>query len=105
MYGECFERIILKSSIKIYKKPIERICFFSTISELQKEKKAFSPAGGHLLPASLHHIRKLNCNTPFIAGERRLRAIKDYTDMTNIQAQIASVDDLQANEKALQKTF
>ena len=31
-----------------------------------------------------------------IAGERRLRAIKDYTDMTNIQAKIADVDDLQA---------
>ena len=31
-----------------------------------------------------------------IAGERRLRAIKDYTDMTNIQAKIAEVDDLQA---------
>nr|MDA3790899.1 ParB/RepB/Spo0J family partition protein [Desulfobacula sp.] len=31
-----------------------------------------------------------------IAGERRLRAIKDYTDMTNIQAKIAIVDDLQA---------
>ena len=31
-----------------------------------------------------------------IAGERRLRAIKDYTDMTNIQAMIAIVDDLQA---------
>ena len=31
-----------------------------------------------------------------IAGERRFRAIKDYTDMTNIQAKIAVVDDLQA---------
>ena len=31
-----------------------------------------------------------------IAGERRLRAIKDYTDMTIIQAKIAVVDDLQA---------
>ncbi|MBT4026273.1 ParB/RepB/Spo0J family partition protein, partial [Desulfobacula sp.] len=31
-----------------------------------------------------------------IAGERRLRAIKDYTDMTIIQAKIAEVDDLQA---------
>jgi len=31
-----------------------------------------------------------------IAGERRLRAIKDYTDMTIIQAKIADVDDLQA---------
>ena len=31
-----------------------------------------------------------------IAGERRLRAIKYYTDMTNIQAKIAEVDDLQA---------
>ena len=31
-----------------------------------------------------------------IAGERRLRAIKDYTDMTSIQAKIAVVDDLQA---------
>ena len=28
-----------------------------------------------------------------IAGERRLRAIKDYMDMTNIQAKIADVDD------------
>jgi len=31
-----------------------------------------------------------------IAGERRLRAIKNYTDMTNIQAKIVVVDDLQA---------
>jgi ParB/RepB/Spo0J family partition protein len=31
-----------------------------------------------------------------IAGERRLRAIKDYTDMTMIQAKIADVGDLQA---------
>jgi hypothetical protein len=31
-----------------------------------------------------------------IAGKRRLRAIKDYTDMTMIQAKIADVDDLQA---------
>ena len=31
-----------------------------------------------------------------IAGERRLRAIKDYTDMIVIQAKIADVDDLQA---------
>ena len=31
-----------------------------------------------------------------IAGERRLRAIKDYTDMTMIQAKIVVVDDLQA---------
>lgn len=31
-----------------------------------------------------------------IAGERRLRAIKDYTDMTVIQAKIADVGDLQA---------
>ena len=31
-----------------------------------------------------------------IAGERRIRAIKDYTDMTNTQAKIATVDDLQA---------
>ncbi len=31
-----------------------------------------------------------------IAGERRLRAIKDYTDIMNIQAKIAAVDDLQA---------
>ena len=31
-----------------------------------------------------------------IAGERRLRAIKDYTNMTIIQAKVADVDDLQA---------
>ena len=31
-----------------------------------------------------------------IAGERRLRAIKDYTDMMSIQAKIAVVDNLQA---------
>jgi len=31
-----------------------------------------------------------------IAGERRLRAVKDYTDMEMIQAKIADVDDLQA---------
>jgi len=31
-----------------------------------------------------------------IAGERRLRAIKDYTDMTIIQAKIVVVHDLQA---------
>ncbi|MBT4027752.1 ParB/RepB/Spo0J family partition protein, partial [Desulfobacula sp.] len=31
-----------------------------------------------------------------IAGERRLRAVKDFTDMTMIQAKIADVDDLQA---------
>jgi hypothetical protein len=31
-----------------------------------------------------------------IAGERRFRAIKDYTDMTIIQAKIADVDDLKA---------
>ena len=31
-----------------------------------------------------------------IAGERRFRAIRDYTDMTMIQAKIADVDDLQA---------
>ena len=31
-----------------------------------------------------------------IAGERRLRAIKDYTDMTIIQAKIVLVDDLRA---------
>ncbi len=31
-----------------------------------------------------------------IAGERRLRALKDYTDMTMIQTKIADVDDLQA---------
>ena len=31
-----------------------------------------------------------------IVGERRLRAVKDYTDMTNIQAKIVSVDDRKA---------
>ncbi|MFH1992784.1 MAG: ParB N-terminal domain-containing protein, partial [Pseudomonadota bacterium] len=31
-----------------------------------------------------------------IAGERRLRAIRDFTDLTMIQAKIAVVDDLQA---------
>jgi ParB family transcriptional regulator, chromosome partitioning protein len=31
-----------------------------------------------------------------IAGERRLRAIKDYTDLSDIQAKIAEVDDLKA---------
>jgi len=31
-----------------------------------------------------------------IAGERRLRAIKGYTDLTSIQAKVAIVDDLQA---------
>ncbi|WP_299984021.1 ParB/RepB/Spo0J family partition protein, partial [Desulfobacula sp.] len=31
-----------------------------------------------------------------IAGERRFRAIRDYTDMTIIQAKIAVVNDLQA---------
>ena len=31
-----------------------------------------------------------------IAGERRLRAIKAYTNMTKVQAKIADVDDLQA---------
>jgi hypothetical protein len=31
-----------------------------------------------------------------IAGERRLRAIKDHMNVTIIQAKIASVDDLQA---------
>jgi len=31
-----------------------------------------------------------------IAGERRFRAVKEYTDMTMIQAKIADVDDLQA---------
>ena len=31
-----------------------------------------------------------------IAGERRFRAIKDYTDYSAIQAKIALVDDLQA---------
>jgi len=31
-----------------------------------------------------------------IAGERRLRAIRDFTEMTMIQAKIAIVDDLQA---------
>ena len=31
-----------------------------------------------------------------IAGERRLRAVKDYTDMTNIQAKIVSADDRKA---------
>jgi ParB family chromosome partitioning protein len=31
-----------------------------------------------------------------IAGERRLRAIKEYTNMTMVQAKIADVDDLQA---------
>ena len=31
-----------------------------------------------------------------IAGERRLRAVKEYTDMTIIQAKISVVDDLQA---------
>ena len=31
-----------------------------------------------------------------IAGERRLRAVKEYTDMTMIQAKISVVDDLQA---------
>jgi len=33
-----------------------------------------------------------------IAGERRNRAIKDYTGMTTIQAKIADIYDLQANE-------
>ena len=31
-----------------------------------------------------------------IAGERRLRAIKDYTDVSVVQAKIAQVDDLKA---------
>ncbi|MBL6995417.1 ParB/RepB/Spo0J family partition protein [Desulfobacula sp.] len=39
---------------------------------------------------------KKNGRFQLIAGERRLRAIKDYTDMTSIQAKIAVVDDLQA---------
>jgi len=33
-----------------------------------------------------------------IAGERRLRAIKDNTGMTIIQAKMADIDNLQANE-------
>ena len=45
-----------------------------------------------------------------IAGERRLRAIKDYTDMKMIQAKIADVDDLQARrisvtENSLRQDF
>ena len=35
-----------------------------------------------------------------IAGERRFRAIKGYTDMTIIQAKIADVDDLQARRNS-----
>ncbi|MDA3790304.1 MAG: ParB/RepB/Spo0J family partition protein [Desulfobacula sp.] len=40
-----------------------------------------------------------------IAGERRLRAIKDYTDMTTIQAKIADVDDLQARRISAAENF
>ena len=40
-----------------------------------------------------------------IAGERRLRAIKDYTDMTSIQAKIADVDDLQARRISAAENF
>jgi len=40
-----------------------------------------------------------------IAGERRLRAIKDYTDMMNIQAKIAIVDDLQARRISAAETL
>jgi hypothetical protein len=41
-----------------------------------------------------------------IAGERRFRAIKDYTDMTIIQAKIAIVDDLLARKiKCYRKPF
>ena len=39
-----------------------------------------------------------NIRFQLIAGERRLRVIKDYTDMANIQAKISIVDNLQANE-------
>ncbi len=43
-------------------------------------------------------IYKKHGRYQLIAGERRLRAIKDYTNMAMIQAKIANVDDLQANE-------
>ena len=41
-------------------------------------------------------VRPTSGRYELIVGERRLRAIRDYTEMEAIQAQIVTVDDLQA---------
>jgi len=71
--------------------PYQRRRYFD--EDKLKELAASIQRDGLIEPIVVRPIRK---RYELIAGERRLRAIRDYTELETIQAQIVTVDDLQA---------
>ncbi len=71
--------------------PYQRRMYFD--EDKLKELAASIQREGLIEPIVVRPIRK---RYELIAGERRLRAIRDYTELETIQAQIVTVDDLQA---------
>jgi len=71
--------------------PYQRRRYFD--EDKLKELAASIQREGLIEPIVVRPIRK---RYELIAGERRLRAIRDYTEMQAIQAQIVHVDNLQA---------
>ena len=88
-YSFSFSMIDIK---KIDPSPYQHRKFFNEDS--LKELGASILRDGLIEPIILRPQKKGRYQ--LIAGERRLRAVKSYTDMTMIQAKIADVDDLQA---------
>jgi hypothetical protein len=88
-YSFPFSMIDIK---KIYPSPFQQRKYFD--EERLRELGASILRDGLIEPIIIRPQKKGRFQ--LIAGERRLRAIKDYTDMTIIQAKIVVVDDLQA---------
>ena len=88
-YPFCFCLIDIK---KIDPSPYQHRKYFDENS--LKELGASIVQDGLIEPIIVRPLKKERFQ--LIAGERRLRAIKDYTDMSVIQAKIAEVDDRKA---------
>ncbi len=71
--------------------PYQRRRYFD--EDKLKELAASIQREGLIEPIVVRPIRK---RYELIAGERRLRAIREYTELKTIQAQVVHVDDLQA---------
>jgi len=71
--------------------PYQRRRYFD--EDKLKELAASIQREGLIEPIVVRPVRK---RYELIAGERRLRAIRDYTEMKTIQAQVVHVGDLQA---------
>ena len=76
--------------------PYQRRRYFD--EDKLKELAASIQQDGLIEPIVVRPIRK---RYELIAGERRLRAIRDYTELETIQAQIVTVDDLQARRMSV----